>query len=205
MFGTVRLLRNVMGLWLLQRCRGVWSVDCPEPSYEELARLASAVTCEVPLFDPDHPSLVHPSDMPAAIEALLRESGQQVPQDRGGLVRSIFTSLACKYRLVLEELERVTGESIHTVHVVGGGSKNELLCKLTADITRREVLAGPAEATALGNILVQACALGHLSGLEDMRQTSLASFPPVPYHPDGDAGDADSTYSRFLTVTRRNT
>ncbi len=159
----------------------------------------------LPLFDPDHSSLVRPDDMPAAHRGVARESGQQVPQDRGGLARSIFTSLACKYRLVLEELERVTARSIDTVHVVGGGSSNALLCQLTADITRREVLAGPAEATALGNILRAGLRPGSSqSGSTRCEQVSRASFPPVPYHPTGSSGDAEATYRRFLDMTLRD-
>ncbi len=178
-FGTTRLLRNVMGLWLLQQCRATWTEQGSAPDYAGLARLAEASADEPALFDPDHPSLVYPGDMPARIEKLVRESGQAVPSDRGAMVRSIFVSLACKYRMVLELLERVASKSIGTIHVVGGGSRNELLCRLTADITGREVLAGPGEASALGNILMQACAVGHVSTFEEMREISRASFPPV--------------------------
>jgi rhamnulokinase len=200
-FGTVRLLRNVLGLWLIQGCRAAWTTCEPAPSYETLVELASAATGEPALFDPDDPSLAYPGDMPARIEVLMRAAGRPAPTGRGDFIRSIFVSLACKYRLVLEQLERVAGTSIGTVHVVGGGSRNSLLCQLTADLTGREVLAGPAEATALGNILVQACALGDICGLEEMRAITRASFPPVHYHPAGDGGQAAAIYRRFLDVT----
>jgi rhamnulokinase len=204
-FGTVRLLRNVMGLWLLQQCRATWTEGEAAPEYEELCGLAAACSEEPALFDPDHPSLVHPGDMPARIEALVRAGGQEVPQGRGAVVNSIFVSLACKYRLVLEQLERVTSRSIQDIHVVGGGSRNELLCRLTADITGRDVLAGPAEASALGNILTQACAMGQLSGLDEMREISRTSFPAVRHRPSADRRKAEATYKRFLALTSLGT
>lgn len=199
-FGTTRLLRNVMGLWLLQQCREKWTENASAPDYGELTQMAAASTEEASLFDPDHPSLLHAGDMPARIEALLKKGGQRAPQNRGGMVKSIFVSLACKYRMVIETLESVTSKSISTIHVVGGGSRNELLCRLTADISGREVLAGPSEASALGNILVQAHASGDVSGLDEMRDISHASFPPVHYHPAGDRRAHEDTYRRFTSV-----
>jgi rhamnulokinase len=203
-FGTVRLLRNVMGLWLVQQCRAAWADETSPLGYDELVRLAASTEGESPLFDPDDPSLSHPGDMPARIEALIKGSGQPAPRDRGALVRSIFASLACKYRLVLEDLERVSEGTIETVHVVGGGSRNRLLCQLTADITRREVIAGPAEASALGNVLVQGAALGHISGADEMKEIARASVSVDRYLPAADGRTWDATYERFLEL-RRNT
>jgi rhamnulokinase len=200
-FGKVRLLRNVMGLWLLQQCRAAWGEGESPPSYDELVSLAAAVEGETPLFDPDDPSLAYPGDMPTKIEAMIKAGGQLGPEGRGSLVRSIFVSLACKYRLVIEDLERCSGRSIGAIHVVGGGARNKLLCQLTADITRREVIAGPAEASALGNILVQAAALGHISGEEEMREVARASVSVDRYLPTADQRTCDTTYERFLKVT----
>jgi rhamnulokinase len=202
-FGTTRLLRNVMGLWLVQQCRAAWDDGASPPGYDELVRLAAASTEEPALFDPDHPSLTYPGGMPARIEALIRESGRPVPRDRGGLVRSIFVSLACKYRWVLEDLERVGGHAIEAIHVVGGGSRNTLLCRLTADITGREVLAGPAEASALGNVLMQAVALGYISEEEEMREVARASVEVQRYVPAATGGRHEATYERFLEATGR--
>jgi rhamnulokinase len=199
--GTTRLLRNVMGLWLLQQCRAAWLEKGETLEYAELTRLAAAQEGEPALFDPDHPSLLYPGDMPARITDLLIESGQQAPHDHGSLVHSIFASLACRYRSAIESLERVTSTPVDTIHVVGGGSRNDYLCRLTADLTDREVLAGPAEASALGNILMQAHALGHVSGLGEMRELSHASFPPVRYRPSDDRSRFEEIYDRFLSVT----
>jgi rhamnulokinase len=200
-FGKVRLLRNVMGLWLLQQCRAAWAAGEAPPSYDELVALAASAEGEVPLFDPDDPSLSYPGDMPAKIEALVRESGQTGPRDRAGLVRSIFVSLACKYRLILEDLERLGGRPISVVHIVGGGARNRLLCQLTADVTRREVVAGPAEASALGNVLMQAVSLGHISGEQEMHMIARASVCVERYEPTADGRSCSSMYERFLTVT----
>ena len=191
--GTIRLLRNVMGLWLVQECRRHW-----DASYEELARRAAEARADVPLFDPDDERFLRPGDMPARIAAACAELGQAPPAGQGEIVRSALLSLACKYRLVLERLELVSGRDVACVHVIGGGARNELLCRLTADLLGRPVLAGPVEATALGNVLVQARAVGELGSLADMRAMAAASTDPVLYEP---AGTGDATYERFLAVT----
>jgi rhamnulokinase len=194
--GTIRLLRNVMGLWLVQECAARWG-----SSYEELHELAAAARPDVCLFDPDDDRLLRPGDMPALIAERCAALGQPKPEDRGEIVRSILTSLACKYRLVLERLEHVTGREVEVVHVIGGGVRNELLCRLTADVVGRPVLAGPVEATALGNVLVQARAVGELGSLSDMRAVAAASADPDVFEPTADRGAADATYQRFLDVT----
>ena len=169
--GTIRLLKNVMGLWLEQECARVWDVDFPT-----LQREAREAAGEV--FDVDDERFLRGGDMPALIaEAVGRELS------RGETVRSIYVSLARRYRDVLERLEAASGRSVRTIHVIGGGARNELLCQLTADATGREVLAGPVEATALGNVLVQARGAGELGSLSDMRAVSAASFEPVHYEP----------------------
>src|SRR5207244_4946818 len=122
------------------------------------------------LFDPDLPELLTPGDMPERIRAACARAGGEVPTERPSLLRAIFESLACKYRLVLDEIESVTGRTIDTVHVIGGGSQNEFLCRLTADVSRRAVLAGPVEAAALGNVLVQLHAFGDVGSLAEMRE-----------------------------------
>ncbi|MBE2320736.1 rhamnulokinase [Solirubrobacter sp. CPCC 204708] len=172
--GTIRLLKNVMGLWLEQECARVWGADFPS-----LQRAAREVKTEVPVFDPDDERFLHGGDMPALIAEVIGRDDLT----RGELVRSIYVSLACKYKVVLERLEAASGRSVRTIHVIGGGARNELLCQLTADMTGREVLAGPVEATALGNVLVQARAAGELGSLADMRAVSAASFVPAHYEP----------------------
>jgi rhamnulokinase len=196
--GTVRLLRNVMGMWLIEECRR--ELGDRASSYTQLFAAAAAAPPDVPLFDPDEPSLLHPGSMTDRIGALYRAAGEELPEDTGVLIRSILVSLACKYRLVLERLETVSGHQIHRLQVVGGGSRNGLLCQITADILGREVLAGPAEATLLGNVLVQLAATGELETLSEMRELSGRSFTVERYTPSGDSA-AESTYQRFLDVT----
>ena len=199
--GTIRLLRNVMGLWLLQECRRCWAADGMPSDYAELHALAAAARVDVPLFDPDDGALLAPGDAPARIASLCRAGGQQPPVGPGETVRSILLSLACKYRVVLEGLALVTGSAAEVLHVVGGGVRNQLLCQLTADLCAIPVIAGPEEATALGNVLVQARAAGELGGsLSELREVAAASVTTVRYEPaDGDR--AGEIYDRFLTVS----
>jgi rhamnulokinase len=196
--GTIRLLRNVMGLWLVQECRRHWEATGGPTDYDELHRLAADARPEVPLFDPDDDAFLAPGDMPARIASACVGRGQPAPQGAGEVVRSILVSLACKYRLVLERLEHVSGRRVDCIHVIGGGARNRLLCRLTADVTGRRVLAGPVEATALGNVLVQARAAGRLGSLAEMRDVARASATPEAYEP---AGDRDADYDRFLSAT----
>jgi rhamnulokinase len=194
--GTTRLLKNVMGLWLEQECARVW--DAP---FAELHRLAAEAPAEVPLFDPDDGAFLAPADMPACLAEVIGRSGQRAARDRGELIRSIHVSLACKYRLVLERLEAASGRELRRLHVIGGGARNALLCRLTADLTGREVHAGPVEATALGNVLVQALAAGELGSLAEVRAVAAASADTAVHEPAADRDGAQATYRRFLEVT----
>jgi rhamnulokinase len=195
--GTTRLLKNVMGMWLLEECRRAWG---DEASYEDLQRLAESVAGDGPLFDPDDPSFLAPGDMPARIAAAC---GQDAPADVATTVRSIMVSLACKYRWVIERLEAVSGREVRRIHLIGGGARNTLLSRLTADICAREVLVGPFEATALGNVLVQARAAGELGSLADLRAVAAASVDPTVVEPAAEG--AEETYRRFLDVTGLHT
>jgi rhamnulokinase len=193
-----------MGLWLVQECRRVWRAEGSDRDYDELQTLAGEARSDVAVFDPDDESLLHGGDMPARIAALCADSGQAAPAGDGELLRSILVSLACKYRLVCEQLEHVSDEAIDTIHVVGGGARNELLCQLTANVCGREVVTGPVEATALGNVLVQAMALGELSGLADVRRAVARSVKPERYEPNRSSpgtGTSTETYQRFLETT----
>ncbi len=153
------------------------------------------------LFDPDDEALLRPGDMPERIAALCRAGGQTPPSTPGETARSILLSLACKYRLVLDRLAAVTRSSIECVHVVGGGARNALLCQLAADLTGLPLLAGSDEATALGNVLIQARAAGELGdSLAQLREVAAASTATVSYEP-ADQGRASETYARFLAVT----
>jgi rhamnulokinase len=199
--GTVRLLRNVMGLWLVQECRRQWEAEGGPSDYDEIYRLATEARDDVALFDPDADGFLAPGDMPARISAACRNSNQEPPSSPGAIVLAVLVSLACKYRLVLERLERATGREVDVVHVIGGGAQATLLCQLTADLVGRPVLAGPVEATALGNVLMQARAAGELGSLRDVRAAAAASTDPTVYEPNGARDAAEATYDRFLSVT----
>ena len=198
--GTIRLLRNVMGLWLVQECRRHWEATGGPCDYDELHRLAAEAPPDVPLFDPDDDEFLAPGDMPARIVAACACLAQRAPRGPGEIVRSVLVSLACKYRLVLERLEQVSGRRIECIHVIGGGARNQLLCQLTADVTGRRLLAGPVEATALGNVLVQARAAGRVGSLAEIRDVAAASAVPDAFEP-GDRGPAEADYHRFLAAT----
>ena len=185
-----------MGLWLLEECRRAWDLD-----YEELHHLAAAApgTCRCSI--PTTRRSWRRADMPARIAAACVALGQPASADPGSVARSILVSLACKYRLVLERLEAVSGREVRRIHVIGGGARNALLCRLTADLRGREVLAGPVEATALGNVLVQARAAGELGSLAELRAVAAASVNPIVDEPAPDREAAEATYERFLDVT----
>ncbi len=167
--GKIRLLKNIAGLWLLQECRRTWG----RYSYEELAAMAESAHPMFARLDPDR--FLEAGNMPTRIADYCRETGQAAPETPGQITRVILESLAFRYKEVLERLERLSGRSIRTIHVVGGGSRNALLNRLTAEITGREVIAGPAEATAAGNILVQAMGAGVVRDLAEARRIVRAS------------------------------
>jgi len=197
--GTVRFLKNVTGLWLIQGCRRAWSAE-GAVSYEELAAAAGDAPRFAALIDPDDPGFLNPPDMPEAVAAYCRRTGQAVPPTRAAMVRAILESLALKYRFVLDQLRAILGHPIEKIHVIGGGARNVLLCQLTADATGLPVVAGPAEATAVGNILVQAMALGLVSSPAGMRRIIRESFPLETYCPAGPPAEWDAAYDRFRQI-----
>ncbi len=197
--GKIRLLKNVMGLWLLQECRSTWAREGRDLGYDELSRLAAEAPAGGPLVDPDDPRFLPPGDMPARIRQYCRETGQLEPNEPGEVARCVLESLALKYRWVLERLRGLTGRQFSTIHVVGGGARNDLLCRFTAGAAGLPVLAGPAEATALGNILVQAYAHDVVGSLGEIRAASRASSEVRRYEPEGDWKKA---WQRFETILR---
>jgi rhamnulokinase len=199
--GSTRLLKNVMGLWLVQECRRAWLQDGATMDHDDLARLAEDAPGGL-LFDPDLPDLLNPGRMPERIRAACDRTGQRLGDRPADIARAVFESLACRYREVLDEIEQVTGDPIETVHVTGGGSRNRLLCQLTADITRRTVLAGPVEASALGNVLVQMYAFGEVSSLPEMRDIVRGSTVIEAYRPTTGGDHWSLLYERFrATIT----
>jgi rhamnulokinase len=180
--GTVRYLRNVMGLWLLQECLRAWD----SPDLGELLAAAADVPPLRSVIAADDPEFLPPGDMPARIAAHCERHGTPVPETRAEIVRCVLDSLALAHRAALRRAADLSGRSIEVVHLVGGGSRNELLCRLTADACGLPVVAGPVEATALGNVLVQARAHGAVGGLEEMRDLVARTQPLRRYEPHGD-------------------
>jgi rhamnulokinase len=195
--GTIRLLKNIMGLWLVQECRRAFERAGQAYSYEELARLAEAAPAFVSLVDPDHASFILPPSMPAALAEFCRRTGQPAPTEPGAVVRCALESLALRYRWVLERLEELLGRRLDVIHVVGGGGQNRLLCQFTADACHRQVLAGPVEATAIGNVLMQAVGLGLLGSLAEAREVVRRSFEVDSYEPKQPQA-WEEPYQRFL-------
>jgi rhamnulokinase len=194
--GTYRLLKNIMGLWLVQQCKRSFD-SCGKPyEYAQLAELAEQVPPLRSFVNPDDPRFLNPPDMPKAIQDFCRETKQPVPKSEGGLVRCAYESLALTYRRVLGWLEELTGNRIEVIHIVGGGSQNRILNQFTADACQRPVVAGPVEATALGNLLVQVRASGELSSLAEMREVIRKSSQVTTYQP-GSGASWDAATARF--------
>jgi rhamnulokinase len=194
--GSTRFLKNVMGLWLLQECRRQWAREGHEYSYEELARIAEGAPSG-PLVDPDHPAFLTPGDMTARIRRFCEETGQTPPEGPAAFARCVFESLALKYWYAIEQAQNLTGQRIGTVNVVGGGSQNALLCQLTADAAQVPVVAGPVEATAMGNVMVQAFSRDRVGSPEEIRAVVRDSFEASTYEPDGDAEEWSGLRERF--------
>lgn len=202
--GTVRLLKNVNGLWLVHECQRAWAAGGEALSFEELVLLAEAAPPLVSLMDPDEPLLMQPGSMPERIRQACAQVAQPEPTGPGAIVRCVIESLALKYRYTIELLSEVTGAGPPEVHIVGGGARNALLCQCAADATGLPVLAGPEEATVVGNVLGQAIGLGELSSLEDARAVVRASFEPRVFEPKAQPEWA-AAYDRFRGILRGGT
>lgn len=201
-FGAYRLLKNIAGLWLLQRFRLDWSASREDISYAALVEQADDAPAFKHFIDPDDPFFLLPENMVKAISMQLSRSGQTLPGNPGAYARAIFEGLAFRYRIVLEELEELTGENYEAIRVVGGGSRNSLLNQLTADVTGRPVLAGPVEAAVLGNLAMQMVATGLVKSLQSAREWIDSSFPPVKYEPR-DSEQWNHAYEKFIHYAGR--
>ena len=201
--GTWRLSKNIIGLWLVQECRRTWRNQGEELSYDDLTQMAAQAEPFQAVIDPDYDEFLAPGDMPKRIRAFCQRTGQTPPQTRGAVLRCALESIALKYRYVLEQLETVLGYRLEPIHIIGGGTKNGLLNQLTADATGRMVVTGPVEATALGNIIVQAVALGHLASIQEARKTIQRSFPQQVYQPKTQAG-WDNAYTKLIEVIKNH-
>ncbi len=197
---TFRFLKNIMGLWLLQECRRTWAQAGDEMSYAQMTQLAETATPFTALIDPDDDTFLSPGDMPSRIVDYCKRTDQTPPSDAGEILRCALESLALKYRWVLEKLEVIRGRSIDVIHIVGGGAQNQTLCQFTADATGTPVVAGPIEATAVGNIAVQAMACSLIGSISEAREVVRRSFNVITYEPQNPAR-WDEAYARFLKIT----
>ncbi len=197
--GTIRFLKNIIGLWLVQECRRTWAREGSEYSYDALASMAGGATPFTAFIDPADPRFGKPGDMPARIREYCQETGQRSPATPGETIRCILESLALLYRHTIAMLEEATGRQVRTLHIVGGGSRNGLLNQCTANATGRTVVAGPDECTAIGNILVQSIGLGHTASLAAARNIVRDSVPLTRFLP-ADAGAWDRMYKKFLSL-----
>ena len=199
--GSIRLLKNIMGLWIIQECKREWDRRGSETSFGELVELSMQAPAFKAILDVDDACSLAPGDMPARIQAYCAKSGQPVPEGKGEISRVIYESLALKYRWAIERLEEdMLKKPIEALHIVGGGSKNALLNRFTAEAIKRPVIAGPDEGTIIGNLLVQAQALGAISGIRELREVVENSFPTKTFLPETDGKAWDEAYQRYLKV-----
>ena len=198
--GTVRPLKNILGLWLVQQCRATWEAQGNTYSYAGLMGMAEASAPFSAIINPDDPSFLLAGDMPSRIADFCARSGQTPPSTRGEVVRTILESLALRYRVVLETIENIVDTRLDTLHIVGGGGQNLLLNQFTADAVGRPVVVGPVEATAAGNVLMQLVATGQISSLEEGREIIRRSFELTPYFPE-DCDVWGQAYERFQTIS----
>lgn len=194
--GTIRFLKNITGMWLLERCRKEWEAEGKQYMYPEIVVLSDSVDGFQSLIDPDDPLFANPESMTKAIADYCEQQGQRVPHTHAEYIRCIFDSLALKYRYVLGRLQSIAPFNIEKLHVIGGGSQNKLLNQLTANSIGIPVVAGPSEATAIGNLMVQAKGVGAVSSLSEMREIIRKSVTPTVFEPQ-DKELWDEAYSRF--------
>ncbi|MDR1963535.1 MAG: rhamnulokinase, partial [Planctomycetaceae bacterium] len=204
---TMRILKNICGMWLLQECRRTWNQQGHKGKtglpldWEDLNWLTQAAKPLVSFIDPDAREFLGPTDMPKTIVGFCRKTNQTVPESDGAILRCALDSIAMKFRHALEMCETISGSRIETIHIVGGGTKNLQLCQAAADACGRRVVAGPIEATAIGNIMMQAVAAGDVANIEEARQVIRSSFEVVEYLPTAEhVTEWNDAYGRFLAV-----
>jgi rhamnulokinase len=198
--GTIRLLKNIAGLWLLQECRRSWQRQGQQYTWEELLALAASAPAFASIINPDAHDFLNPDDMPTAIQQYCARHHIAIPSTPGAIVRCCLESLALRYRTVMDTLMQLTGRTISTIRIVGGGSQNQLLNRFTADACNVPVVAGPVEATALGNVLIQAMTIGAIPDLATGRRIIAESYPPTIIEPSADRDAWDAQLGRFITL-----
>ena len=199
--GKINYLKNIIGLWLIQESRRQWRREGQEYSYADLETLALEAAPLRSFIDPDDPAFTPPGDIPGRVREFCRRTGQPVPETVGEIMRCIYESLALKYRFALEQLSQATGKNFSSLHILGGGAKDGLLCRMTADCTGIPVIAGPVEATALGNILIQLVALGEVKDIEEGRARIAATEPVKRFAPSAQ-DDWNRAYETYKTIAK---
>ncbi|MDR2087654.1 MAG: rhamnulokinase [Dysgonamonadaceae bacterium] len=194
--GTIRFLKNITGMWLLEQCRKEWEAEGVRYSYPEIVALSDSAKAFRSLIDPDNPLFAHPERMTEAIGSYCEKTGQPAPDTHAAYIRCIFDSLALKYKHVFNQLQSMAGFTINQLHIIGGGSQNSLLNQFTANATGIPVIAGPSEATAIGNALIQAKGLGIVGSLSEIREIVRHSFPPTLFHPQ-ETGVWENAYMSY--------
>ncbi len=202
--GTIRFLKNIMGLWTVQESRRQWKREGKDYSFADLQTFAEAEKPLVSFINPDHPMFATPGNMPERICRFCRETGQHVPENVGQIVRVIMESLALRYRYVMEGIAALRQKPVKAIHIVGGGTKDTFLCALAANACGVPVIAGPVEATAIGNLCMQYIAAGELKDLGEARALIRDSFAPVIYEPTKDRTAWDEAYGRFCQICEKN-
>ena len=200
--GKIRFLKNIVGLWLVQECRRQWAREGKEYSYAKLTQMAEEAPPFAALIVPGESRFMAPKHMAREIRAYCRETGQSVPESKGAIIRTVLESLALEYRWVAEKIDHLTRKEYPTIHMIGGGTKNKLLNQFTANAIGRNVIAGPVEATAIGNILVQAVAMGEISSLAEGKVIVKDSFDVESYQPSKQSA-WDKAYSIYLNLKKR--
>ncbi len=195
---TIRFLKNIMGLWLVQECRNTWKRQGQTYSFAELEKMAGQAPAFQTFIDPNDTLFAAPGDMPARIREFARDSGQPVPESPGAIIRCAMESLALRYRQTIDQIEATTGTKIERLHLVGGGCKDQMLNQFTANAIQRPVIAGPVEATAIGNLICQAMAVGDLANLEQAREVVRNSFETQEYLPQ-DQDQWEQAYQQYLS------
>lgn len=199
--GKVNYLKNIIGLWLIQESRRQWRREGQEYSYADLEKLALEAAPLRSFIDPDSPEFTPPGDIPGRVREFCRRTGQPVPETVGEIMRCIYESLALKYRFALDQLSQATGKQFSSLYILGGGTKDGLLCRMTADCTGIPVIAGPVEATALGNILIQLVALGEVKDIEEGRALIAATEPVKRFAPSAQ-DDWNRAYETYKTIVK---
>ena len=199
--GSIRLLKNIMGLWIIQECKREWDRRGSTADFAELVEMAMSAPAFKAMIDVDDPCFLTPGGMPARIQEYCRRTGQPVPEGQGEISRVVYEGLALKYRWAVERLEQdMLKKPVKQLHIVGGGSKNALLNRFTAEAIKRPVIAGPGEGTVIGNLLMQAKALGAIQDIAELRRVVEASFPTQTFLPEGDGEAWDAAYKRYLEL-----